>query len=42
MGTVSGRKMGRKALYDEKPKKGPGRKTKKQGDPSFHTEEFKV
>lgn len=26
-------KMGRKVNYDEKEKKGPGRKAKKQGDP---------
>lgn len=25
--------MGRKVNYDEKPKKGPGRKARKQGDP---------
>lgn len=32
--------MGRKALFAEKPKKGPGRKTKKQGEPQL-TRQFK-
>lgn len=27
--------MGRKGQFAEKPKKGPGRKTKKQGAPQF-------
>jgi hypothetical protein len=27
--------MGRKAKYDSKPKRGPGRKSKKQKDPVF-------
>lgn len=32
--------MGRKGLYAEKPKKGPGRKAKKQGPPVL-TRQFK-
>lgn len=32
--------MGRKGLFAEKPKKGPGRKAKKQGDPQL-TRQFK-
>lgn len=33
-------KMGRKGLFAEKPKKGPGRKAKKQGAPQL-TRQFK-
>uniref|UniRef100_A0A1A9V243 SAM-dependent MTase RsmB/NOP-type domain-containing protein n=1 Tax=Glossina austeni TaxID=7395 RepID=A0A1A9V243_GLOAU len=32
--------MGRKAEYSEKPKKGPGRKARKQGPPSFPKKSF--
>lgn len=30
--------MGRKGNYADRPKKGPGRKTKKQGNPTFSKE----
>jgi len=32
--------MGRKAEYSEKPKKGPGRKARKQGAPVFRKQSF--
>lgn len=32
--------MGRKAEYSEKPKKGPGRKARKQGPPVFRKQSF--
>ncbi|TMW39373.1 hypothetical protein DOY81_015547, partial [Sarcophaga bullata] len=32
--------MGRKAEYSEKPKKGPGRKARKQGPPTFNKPSF--
>jgi len=32
--------MGRKAEYSEKPKKGPGRKARKQGAPTFPKKTF--
>lgn len=32
--------MGRKAEYSEKPKKGPGRKARKQGAPTFTKKTF--
>ena len=34
--------MGRKVDFKTKEKKGPGRKTKKQKEPEFLSEEFKV
>lgn len=32
--------MGRKGNYADRPKKGPGRKMKKQGDPAFSKEQL--
>lgn len=32
--------MGRKAEFSEKPKKGPGRKARKQGAPTFPKKSF--